>query len=241
MTLFTIAGIYLTISMAVTSVSVILTVFVLKLHHCGPHQTEVPPWIRKWILTHLARAIKCQCSGKRTNSKSKMKKQKNNFPNSDHQQYYYAPARQKSHTDIHESTEACLRLVDDNYSRRASPVAEFRNNDRMLRQQKPKSSPSAQVTSLNHTAVSSPRLNHHGHANHTSSTPTQGASPRGHNAVPPSSFSSGNLKASSDYNSMGSEGNPRFRDLDLISAPEIRRLGVMEEILKVEPVFLKSN
>ena len=38
---FTISGIYLTISMAVTSISVILTVCVLKLHHCGPHQVEV--------------------------------------------------------------------------------------------------------------------------------------------------------------------------------------------------------
>ena len=39
--IFTISGIYLTISMAVTSISVILTVCVLKLHHCGPHQVEV--------------------------------------------------------------------------------------------------------------------------------------------------------------------------------------------------------
>lgn len=45
--------------MAVTSVSVILTVFVLKLHHCGPRQSEVPSWVRCFVLGFLARAVHC--------------------------------------------------------------------------------------------------------------------------------------------------------------------------------------
>ena len=45
--------------MAVTSISVILTVFVLKLHHCCPHQTAVPQIVRYLILGHLARLVRC--------------------------------------------------------------------------------------------------------------------------------------------------------------------------------------
>jgi len=43
--------------MAVTSVSIILTVWVLKLHHCCPHQKSVPPWLRQSVLVHLARIV----------------------------------------------------------------------------------------------------------------------------------------------------------------------------------------
>ncbi len=45
-----VSGIYLTIVMALTSVSVILTVFVLNLHYRGPDDTPVPRWIRKLFL-----------------------------------------------------------------------------------------------------------------------------------------------------------------------------------------------
>lgn len=41
------AGIYLTIVMALTSVSVIMTVFVLNLHYRGPHSDVVPRWLRR--------------------------------------------------------------------------------------------------------------------------------------------------------------------------------------------------
>ncbi|KAJ8304992.1 hypothetical protein KUTeg_018575 [Tegillarca granosa] len=54
-------GIYLTVSMAVASVSVILTVLVLKLHHCSPHQLRVPYWVRVLVLGVLARFVRCQC------------------------------------------------------------------------------------------------------------------------------------------------------------------------------------
>ena len=44
------AGIYLTVVMAMTSVSVVLTVFILNLHFRRPSETVVPSWIRRWLL-----------------------------------------------------------------------------------------------------------------------------------------------------------------------------------------------
>ncbi|XP_053406202.1 neuronal acetylcholine receptor subunit alpha-2-like isoform X1 [Mercenaria mercenaria] len=43
-------GIYLTVTMGMTSLSIVLTVFVLQLHHVGPHQRGVPKWLQ--ILSH---------------------------------------------------------------------------------------------------------------------------------------------------------------------------------------------
>ena len=50
-------GIYLTVTMGMTSLSIILTVFVLQLHYVGPHQRRVPKWLQ--ILSHdiLARLL----------------------------------------------------------------------------------------------------------------------------------------------------------------------------------------
>ena len=45
-----VSGIYLTIVMAMTSVSVIMTVFVLNLHHRGPDGAPVPKWLRNSLL-----------------------------------------------------------------------------------------------------------------------------------------------------------------------------------------------
>ena len=52
-----VAGIYLTVTMAMTSLSIVLTVFVLQLHHVGPHQKPVPNWIRKVVVDYIARLI----------------------------------------------------------------------------------------------------------------------------------------------------------------------------------------
>ena len=41
------AGIYLTFVMAMTTVSVIMTVMVLNFFYRGPILTEVPHWVRK--------------------------------------------------------------------------------------------------------------------------------------------------------------------------------------------------
>ncbi|XP_076443609.1 uncharacterized protein LOC143282052 [Babylonia areolata] len=53
-------GIYLTVTMAMTSLSIILTVFVLQLHHVGPHQKRVPRWMWTLVLDILA-PIVCLC------------------------------------------------------------------------------------------------------------------------------------------------------------------------------------
>lgn len=49
--------------MAITSISIILTVWVLALHHCGPHQSAVPRWARRYVLGFLARIVGFKPSG----------------------------------------------------------------------------------------------------------------------------------------------------------------------------------
>jgi len=51
------SGIYLTVTMAMTSLSIMLTVFVLQLHHAGPHQRTVPAWVRTLVVGYVARAL----------------------------------------------------------------------------------------------------------------------------------------------------------------------------------------
>lgn len=48
------AGIYLTIVMGLTSMSVIMTVFVLNLHHRGPNKRQVPRWMKDNLVNRLA-------------------------------------------------------------------------------------------------------------------------------------------------------------------------------------------
>lgn len=55
------SGIYLTIVMTLTSVSVIMTVFVLNLHHRGPNRNAVPSWLRNVLLGPLQDIL---CVGK---------------------------------------------------------------------------------------------------------------------------------------------------------------------------------
>lgn len=43
-------GIYLTAVMAITSISVVMTVIVLNFHYRGPSRKEVPPWLRHIVL-----------------------------------------------------------------------------------------------------------------------------------------------------------------------------------------------
>ncbi|XP_061194933.1 neuronal acetylcholine receptor subunit alpha-2-like [Saccostrea echinata] len=54
-------SIYLTIVMSLTSVSVIMTVFVLNLHHRGPNRHPVPVWLRNFLLGPLHDIL---CMGK---------------------------------------------------------------------------------------------------------------------------------------------------------------------------------
>ncbi|XP_013393012.1 neuronal acetylcholine receptor subunit non-alpha-2 isoform X2 [Lingula anatina] len=48
-------GIYLTMTMAMTSLSIVLTVFVLQLHHASPNQKPVPEWVKRIVFGVLAR------------------------------------------------------------------------------------------------------------------------------------------------------------------------------------------
>ncbi|CAH1795983.1 unnamed protein product [Owenia fusiformis] len=50
-------GIYLTTTMAMTSLSIVLTVFVLQLHHVGPQQRPVPRWMRCIVFDVIARLL----------------------------------------------------------------------------------------------------------------------------------------------------------------------------------------
>lgn len=50
-----IAGIYLTCTMAITTLSMVLTVFVLNLHHISDR--PVPPLVRKVVFIYLARVL----------------------------------------------------------------------------------------------------------------------------------------------------------------------------------------
>ncbi|KAF8766772.1 Neuronal acetylcholine receptor subunit like protein [Argiope bruennichi] len=51
-------GIYLTVVMAITSISVVVTVVVLNFHYRGPSRKEVPPYLRELILHRFA---SCSC------------------------------------------------------------------------------------------------------------------------------------------------------------------------------------
>lgn len=46
--------------MTMITASTALTIFIMNIHHCGPGARPVPPWARRLILHHLARAL-CVC------------------------------------------------------------------------------------------------------------------------------------------------------------------------------------
>ncbi|EJW72350.1 hypothetical protein WUBG_16744 [Wuchereria bancrofti] len=51
-------GIYLTIIMLLTSISVIMTVMVLNFHHRGPFDRPIPEWVRVLVLQKLRYFLK---------------------------------------------------------------------------------------------------------------------------------------------------------------------------------------
>ena len=53
--LWLLPGIYLTCTMAITTLSMVLTVFVLNLHHVGDR--PVPRWLRQLMLVYFARLL----------------------------------------------------------------------------------------------------------------------------------------------------------------------------------------
>lgn len=98
-------GIYLTVTMAMTSLSIVLTVFVLQLHHVGPNTKPVPVWIRKVVIGVIARAI-CMTS---------------------HLQGYYAYREPNSKKD-----EMCLTSFIDNLDIKDSNNCNGRLNQTQL-------------------------------------------------------------------------------------------------------------
>ena len=50
-------GIYLTAVMAITSISVVMTVIVLNCHYKGPTAKQVPRWMRRYVITSCGRLL----------------------------------------------------------------------------------------------------------------------------------------------------------------------------------------
>lgn len=55
-------SLYLNAVMAITSVSVIMTVTVLNFHHRGPFHHPVPEWVRLLVLVRLKRLLRMELS-----------------------------------------------------------------------------------------------------------------------------------------------------------------------------------
>lgn len=96
--------------MALTSISVILTVCILKLHHGSPQQKEVPRWLHNFIFNGLNRLVHCRCT--RVKRKRSRRQDRGKYTSK----------------LLSENTEACLRLVNEPSKRAHSPVAEFRHH-----------------------------------------------------------------------------------------------------------------
>jgi len=50
-------GVYLSVLMAETCLSIMLTISVLRLHHAGPDETEMSPMVRRLVFGWLARLV----------------------------------------------------------------------------------------------------------------------------------------------------------------------------------------
>uniref|UniRef100_A0A1I8JSE8 Neur_chan_LBD domain-containing protein n=1 Tax=Macrostomum lignano TaxID=282301 RepID=A0A1I8JSE8_9PLAT len=68
-------GIYLTVTMSTTSLSIVLTVFVLHLHHIGPNDKPVPPRLKHFFFNLAARML-CMSSVTRYQKRARKRRQK---------------------------------------------------------------------------------------------------------------------------------------------------------------------
>lgn len=64
-------GLYLTAVMAMTSVSVMMTVFVLNLHYRGPKKNELPFWLQQMLSLSLANTMRSLGRSRKTKNRSK--------------------------------------------------------------------------------------------------------------------------------------------------------------------------
>ena len=97
---FTFLGVYLTLSMALTSLSVIFTVWVLKLHNNGIYQVPVPPSMRRFVLGRLARIFCRQTAlDQRKKTSFKLRRREASVEHSGRL------------AGVHNDSELCLRLI----------------------------------------------------------------------------------------------------------------------------------
>ena len=93
------AGIYLTCTMAITTLSMVLTVFILNLHHVTDR--PVPPWVCRLILIYVAKIVG-KCSTGRETRQSIYSRTKRFFS-----------FREKGKTSKNTGRRAQLRIVSD--------------------------------------------------------------------------------------------------------------------------------
>ena len=97
--------------MALTSISVVFTVWVLTIHHCSPSQTQVPSWMRAFVVGWFARFFSCQCCSKKKRIFAKRQLRVGNCSSSGggDQRSFKASLQ----TSDNAAAEACLRLISD--------------------------------------------------------------------------------------------------------------------------------
>lgn len=102
-------GIYLTVSMALTSISVIGTVVILKIHYVGPYQSEVPGWLKRLCLGKRHCTCEKRVDTELTSRKTRFRSFKNQLNNG-------------HPVDINDDINACSRLLEDYCKKNLPPV-----------------------------------------------------------------------------------------------------------------------
>ena len=106
------SGLYLTAVMAMTSVSVMMTVFVLNLHYRGPKKNDIPFWMQQLLSLSLSNVI-------RTFSKSKKfrlpgKRESKRPQPQELQQQQQQQKQPKSNSGVSNATRKASNLVSTN-------------------------------------------------------------------------------------------------------------------------------
>lgn len=100
-------GIYLTAVMAITSISVVMTVIVLNFHYRGPSRKEVPAWLRRFLLDRSS-------SGRGWFSRPARRK----TVGDNHVHFYDLPSRTaptKDRSDLDDDGDGGRRPADDTF------------------------------------------------------------------------------------------------------------------------------
>ena len=113
------SGIYLTTVMAMTSVTVIMTVFVLNLHHRGPSTKPVPEWLKKIFIQR-----KYKQKRRRKNSHARPSDDEDGIPRSDSSPYIRNLSLRLTIENLSQELKSDL----DNYDHRSRPSSTDANN-----------------------------------------------------------------------------------------------------------------